>query len=424
MTLLADMLSTLFERVRAEDRDAGSDARSVRELAHALMSQQGETVGFTLAARLLDRFEAMNDEEKHGFFTFLTEEMDIDAAALGEAVAAYAADPTSASYRALMAAAEAPRQELVRRLNRAPGATSRLVAMRSCLRRLAKADPALGRADIDLRHLFMSWFNRGFLVLRPISWESPASILEKIIAYEAVHEIESWEDLRLRLAPEDRRCFAFFHPAMPGEPLIFVEVALTDGVPGSIAELLEEERAHTPAHKADTAVFYSISNCQDGLAGISFGNLLIKQVAEDLSHALPQLKTFVTLSPIPGLADWLKEQELEVEGETLRAAAADYLLNAKRADGLPLNPVARFHLENGAQVHEIHADADPSPRGMEQSQGAMVNYLYNLPRIADNYRAYAARGPIAATKSVRALAETGAKLKDKKRKSKNAQPAS
>ncbi|MEX2518368.1 MAG: malonyl-CoA decarboxylase [Paracoccaceae bacterium] len=415
MTLLADLLATIFERSRAEEGAEDAGGMSAEELTTALMTDKGEAAGFALAARLLSRYAAMDEAGKHRFFRHLIDGMDIDAAALAEAVAAYQTAPTKEAYRAVMEAAEPPRQEFVRRLNRAPGATARLVAMRADLRRLSAKDPDLGRADLDFRHLFSSWFNRGFLVLRPIDWTSPASILEKIIAYEAVHEIESWDDLRRRLAPEDRRCFAFFHPAMPDEPLIFVEVALTSGVPGSIAALLAEDRAPTSALKADTAVFYSISNCQDGLAGISFGNLLIKQVAEDLGHALPQLKTYVTLSPIPGLSAWLEEiGQAGAKGDRLRELGADYLLNAKRPDGSPRDPVARFHLANGAVVHVLHADGDTSARGLKQSGGAMVNYLYDLPRISENQESHAARGPVAASKPVRTLAEAGAKLRQPK----------
>lgn len=415
MTLLADLLSTIFERGRAEAGADDAEGSSAEELIAALMTDKGEAAGFAMAARLLSRYAGMDDDEKHAFFRHLIDAMDIDSDALASAVAAYQAAPTKDAYRAVMDAAEPPRQELVRRLNRTPGATAKLVAMRADLRRLAAKDPDLGRADVDFRHLFSSWFNRGFLVLRPIDWTSPASILEKIIAYEAVHEIESWEDLRRRLEPEDRRCFAFFHPAMPDEPLIFVEVALTSGVPGSIAALLAEGRATTPALKADTAVFYSISNCQDGLAGISFGNLLIKQVAEDLGHALPQLKTYVTLSPIPGLSAWLDESgKSDAKGDALRELGADYLLNARRADGSPRDPVARFHLANGAVVHAVHADGDPSARGRKQSGGAMVNYLYDLARISENQESYAAHGPVAASKSTRTLAEAGAKLRQPK----------
>lgn len=423
MTMLADLMTTLFERARDAATGASDDARSVETLAEALVADGGEAGGFVLARTLLDRYAALDDKAKRAFFAHLTEAMDLDPARLIAAAAGYAETPAKPAYAELMEAAEPKRQELIRRLNRAPGATKRLVKMREDLRRIGGRDPGLGRLDLDFLHLFASWFNRGFLVLRPIDWDTPASVLEKIIAYEAVHEIRSWDDLRRRLAPADRRCFAFFHPAMADDPLIFVEVALTRGVPGSIAALLAEDREPGAAQAADTAVFYSISNCQPGLAGVSFGNLLIKQVAEDLGRALPGLKTYVTLSPIPGLMNWLKaENRAEETGETLKALTAHYLLNAKRGDGLPLDPVARFHLENGARVHALHVDADRSERGMAQSAGMMVNYLYDLGKIAENHEAFAARRAVAASKAVRALAETGAKPKEKGSK-KNGQSA-
>ena len=245
------------------------------------------------------------------------------------------------------------------------------------------------------------------MVLRPINWSSPAEILEKIIAYEAVHAIDSWDDLRRRLQPADRRCFGFFHPAMAGEPLIFVEVALTKGIPSSIQELLADGRDAIDSEDADTAVFYSISNCQPGLAGISFGNSLIKQVASDLSRDLPSLKNFVTLSPIPGLNKWLEQADLLYPQDLkTNAVAAHYLLEAKRTDGLPVDPVARFHLGNGAMVHAVHAVADVSENGMAQSNGAMVNYLYDLPQITANHEQFIAKKTITASPEVRALSVT------------------
>ena len=337
--------------------------------------------------------------------------MDIDPQQVRDTLQAYEAEPGKASYRAYMSAAEPPRQELIRRLNMLPGATGRLVQMRADLLRLGKGDPALAALDLDFRHLFASWFNRGFLVLRRISWESPAHILEKIIAYEAVHAIDSWDDLRRRLEPADRRCFAFFHPAIPDEPLIFVEIALTRGVAGSVQALLSEERDAIPAEAADTAVFYSISNCQAGLANISFGNSLIKQVAADLSLELPGLKTFVTLSPIPGLMGWLAKERAEgdLSDDQLRALAARYLVAAKRPDDRPLDPVARFHLGNGALVHKVHAQADLSDKGLRQSGGVMVNYLYDLAKVSQNHERYAATHAVAVSSEIRSLAATAEK---------------
>ena len=255
-----------------------------------------------------------------------------------------------------------------------------------------------------LATLFASWFNRGFLVLRPINWSSPAEVLEKIIAYEAVHAIDSWDDLRRRLQPSDRRCFGFFHPAMPDEPLIFVEVALNKGVPNSVQTLLADGRDPIAAEEADTAVFYSISNCQAGLAGISFGNSLIKQVAADLARDLVGLETFVTLSPIPGLNKWLETTSIAaLKDASLEVQAAHYLLSAKREDKLPVDPVARFHLGNGAAVHAVHAEADLSDNGMRQSGGAMVNYLYDLTQITTNHEKFVVEKIVAASAEVHAL---------------------
>ncbi len=367
-----------------------------------------------LARHILDSYGAMDDDGKRAFFGFLTDQLGITPKEVRRALEAYEGDPSKANYRQFMQASEPQRQELARRLNQVPGATKQLVEMRKDLLKLARKHPELAVVDLDLRHLFASWFNRGFLVLRPISWESPADILDKIIAYEAVHAIDSWDDLRRRLQPADRRCFGFFHPAMPDEPLIFVEVALTQGIPGSVQGLLADERDNITAEEADTAVFYSISNCQAGLAGISFGNSLIKQVVSDLSRELPNLKTFVTLSPIPSLNRWLDETEAQIGPDAQlqqRQIAAHYLLTAKRADGTPYDPVARFHLGNGALVHAVHADADLSENGLAQSGGAMVNYLYDLPLISQNHERFASAQDVVASPEVTALS-AAAQLQD------------
>jgi malonyl-CoA decarboxylase len=264
-------------------------------------------------------------------------------------------------------------------------------------------------------------------VLRPIDWATPANILEKIIAYEAVHTINSWDELRRRLRPADRQCYAFFHPAMPDEPLIFVEVALTDGIPGSIDALLSEDRQPIAAGEANTAVFYSISNCQKGLAGISFGNFLIKQVATDLMQSLPNLKTFVTLSPVPGLTRWMRQEiqakdgdeqrrallkqlveaksidDLKPHGKALAALTAEYLVRAKRADGLPLDPVARFHFGNGASLEKIHWAADLSEKGIAQSCGVMVNYRYDLNAVETNHELFAHRAEVVTTRAIKSM---------------------
>ncbi|MEM6376046.1 MAG: malonyl-CoA decarboxylase [Pseudomonadota bacterium] len=406
MTLLADLLSNIFERRQSIlRRRAVDDDRPLFTLMSDLLSTSGEISGQTLAQVILTRFATADDEEKRIFFRHLSEDMTIDPAQVQAALMRYQDAPSKASYRAFMQAAEPPRQELIRRLNQVAGGTRALVEMRADLLRLSRDAPDLALLDLDFRHLLSSWFNRGFLVLRPVNWSSPAHILEKIIAFEAVHAIDSWEELRRRLEPQDRRCFAFFHPAMPDEPLIFVEVALTQGIPGSIQGLLAEDRGSLNEEDADTATFYSISNCQAGLANISFGNSLIKQVARDLAVELPGLETFVTLSPMPGFAAWLRDTdapETNEEGD-LKILAARYLAEAKSEQNLPLDPVARFHLGNGAQIHRVHARADLSEKGLSQSHGVMVNYLYDLERSSANHENFAATREIAMSAEMRSL---------------------
>jgi malonyl-CoA decarboxylase len=430
---LGDLLSTLFDRraiVRAKD-----DTRDIYELCSALMSEEGEVSGFRLAATILEQYKLLSDGEKLLFFTYLNTQMDIDARHLAVLSEAYAHAPTPEGFAELSAAAEPKRQELLRRLNQPAGATADLVAMRVDLLKVLRAHPELKRTNYDFVHLLRSWFNRGFLVLQQINWDTPARILDKIVAYEAVHEIDDWDDLRRRLYPPDRRCFAFFHPAMPEEPLIFVEVALTAEIPGSIDELLSDERVPLEENQTKVAVFYSISNCQLGLTGVSFGNLLIKQVVAELSQDLRNIETFITLSPIPGLNKWLSStvaatsQEageaahlarLVLDGQAsdaqVQSIAAHYLLEAKRSDGMPLDPVARFHLGNGAQVHMLHANADMSANGQRQSSGAMVNYLYDLELTELNHENFATTMSVTSSKQAQVLAN-GARTTTKRKES-------
>lgn len=404
MSYFGELISTIFERRYQKALSKEVDGRTTSDLCDALLSSHGEVSGVTLARTVLDRYAAMNTEEKTAFFDFMAHELEIDPEEVSSALEAYKNKPGKDTYRAFASACEPRRQELARRLNQVPGATGQLVQMRKDLLGMMKERPVLEPLDVDFKHLFASWFNRGFLVLRPIDWSSPAEILEKIIAYEAVHEIDSWDDLRLRLKPTDRRCFGFFHPSMADEPLIFVEVALTKGVPSSVQDLLADERHEIGAEDADTAVFYSISNCQSGLAGISFGNSLIKQVVSDLAKDLPGLSTFVTLSPIPGLNKWLEGLDQEVlTAADNQALAAHYLLEAKRSDGMPFDPVARFHLGNGAMIHAVHADADTSPNGRNQSNGTMVNYLYDISQISQNHEQFVGEKTVVASAAVKAL---------------------
>ncbi|MEM1233759.1 MAG: malonyl-CoA decarboxylase family protein [Pseudomonadota bacterium] len=399
---LGEALSQLYARPRGWR--AAKDARSLSDLADALLSTAGEASGYSLATTLLENYAKASDPEKLAFFNHLNEALEIDAESVSQIASAYAKTPSTKLFMELSEAAEPRRQELLRRLNQPEGATERLVGMRADLLRFSKAQPALARTDYDFGHLLRSWFNRGFLSARRITWDSPARILDKIVAYEAVHAIEDLDDLRRRIEPEDRRCFAFFHPSMPEEPLIFVEVALTLEISGSIDHLLRLDRIPKDPATATHAVFYSISNCQEGLAGISFGNLLIKQVVYEIAMELPGVTTFTTLSPIPGLRHWMADEGLEAESpEDFRTLAARYLTLAKRSNGQPLDPVARFHLGNGAELHNIHAAADGSAKGMAQSGGAMVNYLYDLEKTEKQREAFTTQGKVTTSRAVQAM---------------------
>ena len=414
MTLTAQLYDRLSSLVVSSGWRRGKGAprltpEALIEAAQRLPVLQSETRGMAVAADILAAYAALDDDGKRIFFAGLRDGFDPDHAALTKAVRTWLDRKDPADLEALTRLAEPPRQELLRRLNMAPGGTARLVAMRADLLRLTGRDRAFARVDADFRHLLRSWFNRGFLKLLRIDWHSPAFLLEKLIEYEAVHEIRDFRDLQRRVLPEDRRCYAYMHPAMPDDPLIFVEVALTRGLPDSVQALIDERRAPLAPQSADTAVFYSISNCQAGLAGISFGNLLIKNVVAELSRELPGLTTFVTLSPIPGLRNWLQERAAAGEAEIaallddpqpgpLSAQTARYLLLAKDARGRPRDPVARFHLGNGAEAHRVIAGADKSERGMAQSLGMMVNYLYDRQRIEAQHDEFTERGIIAAPK--------------------------
>src|ERR1700730_4597931 len=285
-----------------------------KKLAGSLLLERGEASGAVVARELHEVLRILVAEDRLNFQRFLATDFAPDPTVLRAAAETYLSDPSAEAAALLAQATDPPRQELLRRMNMAPGGTSALVAMRKEIAGRLRDAPTLRLLDRDLKHLFASWFNRGFLELRRIDWQSPAAVLEKLIAYEAVHEIKGWDDLRRRLAP-DRRCFAFFHPALPGEPLIFVEVALVEGLATAMPPLLSQdtdgETAKARAARADTAIFYSISNCQDGLRGVSFGNFLIKQVVEELQPEFPQLKRFSTLSPVPGFRRWLMQRLAE-----------------------------------------------------------------------------------------------------------------
>ncbi len=407
MSLLADLLSTMFDRNTSYRSKTKYAQKPIADLILELISNKGEVTGMTLARQIISNYREMKWEEKLDFFNILAYDMDIDASQVKIALKNYSETPSKASYGCFMIAAEPKRQELLRRLNQLPGSTADLVLMRKDLLKFAKENPQLAALDLDFKHLFISWFNRGFLVLRPINWRSPANILEKIIKYEAVHSIDSWDDLRRRLEPVDRRCFAFFHPSMPDDPLIFVEVALTNEISNSIQNILMDSRKTLELSEVNTAVFYSISNCQQGLAGISFGNSLIKQVVKDLSTELPYLTKFITLSPIPKFTYWLDNiaDPYLLKNQDLRQLAAYYLTEAKDGNATPYDPVAKFHLSNGAEIHALHLDADISDNGMAQSGGVMVNYLYDLSAIESNHERYTNENEIPMSSNIRNLAQ-------------------
>ena len=432
---LAGLLQNLTERGRGllGRRPAAIAPETLIELGDELLSGRGEASGVALAGLLLDGYAAAPADARLAFLLALANRFGPDRDRVEAAIEAYAKDGSQTNLHALHVASEPPRQELMRRLNLAAGGTAALVAIRTELQSHLEAWPELRAVDEDFAHLFSSWFNRGFLVLRRIDWTTPANILEQIIRYEAVHAIAGWDDLRRRLEPADRRCFAFFHPQQVDVPLIFVEVALTKAMPDAIAPLLADGRDPIAPAQASTAVFYSISNTQKGLAGVSFGNFLIKQVVEDLQRSLPNLKHFVTLSPLPGFARWLREERsgagpslpdadyrdlldgldrpdwhfekelAEAIRPALMQAAAAYFLDAKTPAGLPLDSVARFHLRNGARLERIDFLADLSPRALRQSHGLMVNYVYDLKQIEANHEAFAAEGRFIVAPAVRKL---------------------
>jgi malonyl-CoA decarboxylase len=430
----SDLLASISERGRTLLRRGGSsngrqDASDLVELCEALLSGRGEASGTAMAREVLDRYRHLDEAGRLSFFEALVRNYGPDREKLSQAIESWRAQPADDDASKLHFASEPRRQELIRRLNRAPGGTSELVSIRADLLGLMNGHKDLATLDLDLVHLLGSWFNRGFLVLRKIDWSSPANILEKIIRYEAVHEIRDWDDLRRRIDPIDRRCYAFFHPALIDEPLIFVEVALTEAIPGAIAPLLTEDRKPVPIERARTAVFYSISNTQRGLGGISFGSFLIKQVVEELRRELPKLENFVTLSPVPGFMQWLKQAgDVPVSDEEralldqvdnpewfenaelaaqLRAVveplAAHYFLKARTPKGRLIDSVARFHLGNGARLERINWFGDLSAKGSRESASIMVNYLYRLEDIEKNHEAYANQGEIVASSAVKKL---------------------
>jgi malonyl-CoA decarboxylase len=434
---ISDRGRKLLDRTWSRRPDSVTRSADFVVLCEHLLSGRGEASGVALAREILNRYATLTTGPRVAFFEALAQQFGPDRERMEKAIAAWQANPNDATAAEVHHAAEPRRQELFRRLNLAPGGTAALVRMREQLLDAMAHRDDFKVVDADFVHLFSSWFNRGFLVLRSIDWATPANILEKLIKHEAVHKIHSWDDLRRRIDPADRCCFAFFHPALNDEPLIFVEVALTHDIPGAIEPILAAKRETLEADKVDTAAFYSISNCQRGLAGVSFRNFLIKQVVEEISKDNAKLKTFVTLSPVPGFASWLRRERmsdfsraltqedidalanLDIDGwwqvpetrepveEPLMRAAAWYFLHAKNQRGLPIDPVARFHLGNGARLEQMHFLADSSENGMKQSYGLMVNYLYDLDDIEKNHEAFAENRVVVTANPIRKLARPG-----------------
>ena len=443
-SFFGELLQTISERGRAllarnRRGEASARSESLVELCEALLSSRGEASGVARAREILGRYGELTTGPRIAFFEALAERFGPDPARMEAAITAWRAQPSDLTVAEVHAASEPRRQELFRRFNLAPGGTAALVRMREQLLDAMDHRDDLAVVDNDFVHLFSSWFNRGFLVLRRIDWSTPASILEKIIRYEAVHEIRDWEDLRRRVDLPDRRCYAFFHPALVDEPLIFVEVALTREIPGAIAPILSDRREAVEPTRATTAVFYSITNCQRGLAGVTFGHFLIKQVVEEVSRELPRISNFVTLSPAPNFAAWLNRERTneasaaldEDDREALAAlagpdwwrdpasiaairepflrAAAWYYLRGRNSRGLPVDAVARFHLGNGARLERLDWLGDTSERALQQSYGLMVNYLYDLDYIEQNHEAYAQQHAIVAASAISRLVRAPAR---------------
>jgi malonyl-CoA decarboxylase len=409
----------------------GGRRRGLDALCRDLLSTRGDASGAALAREVVEAYRSLPDTERLGFFQTLARDYGADPAKVLGAVEDYRTEPGFRTLAALRRATESPRLELFRRMNMAPAGTRALVRLRAELLGFLREHGELAEVDADLHALLTSWFNPGFLSFARIDWDSPASLLEKLVRYEKVHRMRALEDLKRRLAP-DRRCYAFFHPALPDEPLIFVQVALVEGLADRVQPLLDPAGPVLPAGAADTAIFYSISNCQDGLRGVNLGNFLIKLVVADLQRDLPHLRTFATLSPIPGFRSWLREEAarpesrplgpeerevlavIEREGwheETatvervkpvLMALCAHYLAREKRG-GRPLDPVARFHLGNGARLERINWLGDPSPKGLEESAGLLVNYRYDPATIERNHEAFVNYGEVTHSSSVRGL---------------------
>ena len=380
---------------RFRSKGFGKLHNNINKAVDSVMSTSGEVSSLVFAEHLLNLIEDLDDNGLKKFLKDLLKNYDIDTKVLLKDVKNYSSNKNTENFEKIRISSEPGWIELFRRLNSSSNGTYRLVKLRERIRSLN--DEELKTFDLRLLKLFKYWFNPSFLVLEKIDWETPANILEKIIEYEAVHEINSWDDLRARLAPVDRQCFAFFHPLIPNDPLIFVEVALTTGIPKSIQKIINLDRQEIEIEDANTAIFYSISNCHNGLLGISFGNFLIKQVASNLKRELPDLNQFTTFSPLPGFMKWMEEYspisferctDRNCSEDELTKNAIKYLTHSVRDDGMPNDPVSRFHIGNGASLERINLNADTSEKGMIQSYGVMANYLYDLDVVEENHEIF------------------------------------
>ena len=422
-------------RLGANNKAAGN----IEKLCFALLSEKGEASGTALAREVVTHYQGMNHEERLAFFEMLHQRFGPDEDAIIHAADEFRDSRELDSYLTLRRAIRPLRYRLFRLINIAPNGTEAIVAMRVDLLKALEKLPHLRAVDADMRRVFMSWFNRGFLQLQRIDWGTSAAVLEKLISYESVHEVQSWAGLRRRLAA-DRRCFAFFHPALPEEPLIFVQAALVNGMSDTIAPLLDENTPLLDPAAADNVIFYSINNCLEGLKGISFGNFLIKQVATELAREFPAIKLFSTLSPMPSFTHAMRDSEVfsearltsilgddaekicnaagensvvkavsEVLADPIRYKAIitgplirlglAYLVCAKQ-DDKPYDPVAYFHLSNGARLEKINAFANTSPRGLQESVGLMVNYRYIPEDFESNHEKFIHRQEISLSKKL------------------------
>ncbi len=405
----------------SDPMNSAAELAVLQDTCRALIRVRSEATTASLASLAVRRYATLAAPERDAFFHFLLTEFSPDPSRIEQAISTYGDDPGPKTAQHLADAAEAPRRELFRQMNTAPGGTACILTMRADCIVARRGHSDLGPVEHDLAAALTSWFNRGFLQLEHIDWETPASVLEKLIEYEAVHEIRGWDDLRRRLET-DRRCFGFFHPSLPGEPLIFVEVALTVGLQTSIQAVIDAPPPTEAAlEKTDTAIFYSITNCQPGLQGIPLGSFLLKQVTDELAATVPGIDTFSTLSPVPGYVEWVRSTGGWLEpavaaivtsgppmiDPSLEAAVlgscARYLVHAKRRH-LPLDPVARFHLRNGAHLEQINFRGDTSAKGIGESYGVLVNYVYDLDDLSDNHEAFMNEHRVVHSKRVAQLA--------------------